>query len=100
MVRASAVAEPDPDRAEADGARFRPPWTREYMHGAAILDGRSWTSPTFGTHRPILQSVPEISESGYRAQTIMPMMRGNEAIGALTSFASRPDPSRINSSRF
>jgi two-component system, NtrC family, sensor kinase len=40
MVRAAAIAESDPARAEAMRRRFPFPLTREYMNGIAILDQR------------------------------------------------------------
>ena len=85
MVRAAAVIDPDPARAEAWRRRFPFPLTREYMHGLAILDGKV-------VDLPDVENAPEefapgkrnLLVTGYRAVTIMPMMRGNEAIGALT----------------
>jgi GAF domain-containing protein len=84
-VRAVAIAESDPDRAEAWRRRFPFPLTREYMHSVAILDRRMLDFPD-------VESAPDemaagkrnFLASGYRAITIMPMMRGDAAIGALS----------------
>ena len=85
QVKAVAVAEPDPDRAEAWRRRFPFPLAREYMHGSAILDRTIIDIPD-------VRSAPDemavgarnFLSSGYRAVTIMPMMRGDVAIGALS----------------
>ena len=85
MVKLAAIAEPDPARAEAWRRRFPNPLTREYMHGAAILDRRIVDVPE------VRKAATEFAAgsrnflaSGYRAVTIMPMIRGSEAIGALS----------------
>ncbi|WP_119418717.1 GAF domain-containing protein [Desertibaculum subflavum] len=93
VVKAVAVAEPDPDRAEAWRRRFPFPLSRDYMHSAAILD------------REVVD-VPDVREapaqfavgsrnflgSGYRAVTIVPMLRGDTAIGALSVVRVPPGP--------
>ena len=93
MVKLAAVAEPDPARAEAWRRRFPNPLTREYMHGAAILDHRIVDVPE------VREAVTEFAAgsrnflaSGYRAVTIMPMIRGSEAIGALSVVRLAPGP--------
>ena len=85
MVRAVAVAESDPRRAEAWKQRFPFPLTREYMHGVAILDARIVDIPD------VIKAPDQVSAgarnflaSGYRAVTMMPLMRGKRAIGALS----------------
>ena len=85
MVRAAAVAELDPARAEAWMRRFPNPLRRDYMHGRSILDGKMMDFPD-------VENVPDdlsagahnFLASGYRAVTIMPMMRNDLAIGALS----------------
>jgi GAF domain-containing protein/HAMP domain-containing protein/anti-sigma regulatory factor (Ser/Thr protein kinase) len=92
-VKAVAVAESDPVRAEAWWRRFPFPLTREYMHSAAILDRRVIDIPD-------VENAPDEFElgkqnflgSGYRAVTIMPMMRGDVAIGALSVVRVAPGP--------
>jgi GAF domain len=93
MVKLAAIAEPDPARAEAWRRRFPNPLTREYMHGAAILDRRIVDVPE------VRKAVTEFAAgsrnflaSGYRAVTIMPMIRGSEAIGALSVVRLAPGP--------
>src|SRR5262252_9675630 len=84
-VRAAAVAERDPKRAELWRQRFPFPLTREYMHSVAILDRKMLDIPD-------VEKAPAEMEvgrknflgSGYRAATFMPLMRGDTAIGALS----------------
>jgi signal transduction histidine kinase len=67
--------------------------TRDYMHGVAILDRRVVDVPD-------VQNAPaewaagsrNFLASGYRAITIMPMMRGAAAIGALSVVRLAPGP--------
>lgn len=92
-VNAVAVAEPDPVRAEAWRARFPFPLTREFMHGVAILDRAVVDIPD--VENAPLHMAPgarNFLESGYRAITIMPMMREDVAIGALTVVRASPGP--------
>jgi two-component system, NtrC family, sensor kinase len=85
MVRAAAVAERDPVRAELWRQRFPFPLTREYMHSVAILDRKILDIPN-------VEKAPAEMEvgrknflgSGYRAATFMPLIRGDTAIGALS----------------
>ena len=98
MVKLAAIAEPDPARAEAWRRRFPNPLTREYMHGAAILDRRIVDVPE------VRKAATEFAAgsrnflaSGYRAVTIMPMICGSEAIGALS--VVRLAPGRLSDER-
>jgi signal transduction histidine kinase len=85
MVKAAAVAERDPVRAELWRQRFPFPLTREYMHSVAILDRKILDVPD-------VENAPAEMEvgrrnflgSGYRAATFIPLMRGGAAIGALS----------------
>ena len=85
LVKAAAVAERDPVRAELWRRRFPIPLTREYLTSVAILDRKMLDIPN-------VENVPDemevgrtnLRETGYRAATILPLMRGEAAIGALT----------------
>jgi len=92
-VRAAAVAESDPARAAAWRRRFPFPLTREYMHGVAILDRKVVDIPDV-RHAPpeMAAGASNFLASGYRGITIMPMMRGEEAIGALSVVRVAPGP--------
>jgi signal transduction histidine kinase len=91
MVKAAAVAERDPVRAELWRQRFPFPLTREYMHSVAILDRKMLDIPN-------VEDAPAEMEvgrknflgSGYRAATFMPLMRGDTAIGALSVVRVNP----------
>jgi PAS domain S-box-containing protein len=84
-VRAVAIAESDPDRAEAWRRRFPFPLTREYMHSVAILDRSMLDIPDVeNAPEEMAAGKKNFLASGYRAVTIMPMMRGDAAIGALS----------------
>jgi two-component system NtrC family sensor kinase len=93
MIRGGAIAERDPDRAEAWRRTFPYPLTREYMHGTAMLDRRVMDIPDV-EHVPAELAVGarNFLTSGYRAITIMPMLRGDEAIGALSVVRLAPGP--------
>ena len=92
-VKAVAVAEPDPVRAETWRRRFPFPLTREYMHSVAILDGSIVDIPDVQNVPPELAvGARNFLASGYRAVTIMPMLRGEAAIGALSVVRLAPGP--------
>ena len=85
MVKAAAVAERDPIRAELWRQRFPFPLTREYMHSVAILDRKMLDIPNV-EEAPAEMAVgrKNFLGSGYRAATFVPLMRGETAIGALS----------------
>ena len=93
QVEVAAIAESDPARAEAWRRRFPFPLTHDYMHSLAILDRRVVDIPD-------VRNAPEefaagrqnFLVSGYRAVTIVPMMRGEAAIGALSVVRLAPGP--------
>jgi GAF domain-containing protein/anti-sigma regulatory factor (Ser/Thr protein kinase) len=93
MVKAAAVAESDAARAEAWRRVFPFPLTRDYMHGLAILYGKVVDVPD-AEKAPAELAVGSRNflASGYRAVTIMPMMRGEAAIGALSVVRVAPGP--------
>jgi GAF domain-containing protein len=85
-INAAAIAETDPVRAEAWRRTIsRTPLVREYMHGAALLDRRVVDIPDVAdAPTEFASGARNFLTSGYRAITIMPMMRGDEAIGLLS----------------
>jgi signal transduction histidine kinase len=91
MVRAAAVAERDPVRAELWRQRFPFPLTREYMHSVAILDRTMLDIPDV-ENAPAEMEVgrKNFLGSGYRAATFMPLIRGETAIGALSVVRVEP----------
>jgi signal transduction histidine kinase len=85
QVTAAAVAQPDPVRAESWRRIFPFPLTRDYMHGLAILDAKVVDVPNVTNAPPDLAlGAQNFLKSGYKAVTILPMMRGTSAIGALS----------------
>jgi PAS domain S-box-containing protein len=92
-VHAVAVADSDPARAAAWRGRFPFPLSREYMHGVAILDRKIVDVPDVQNAPPQWEAGGRnFLASGYRAITIMPMLRGETAIGALSVVRAAPGP--------
>jgi GAF domain-containing protein/CheY-like chemotaxis protein len=84
-VDAAAIATPDPAGVEAIRRRLPIPLTHEYMTSTAILDRRIVDVPDFENPPPELAAgAHNFLASGNRAITIVPMMRGDVAIGALS----------------
>ena len=94
QVRAAAIATRDPALGAAWKARFPIPLSRDRMHGAAILDRRLIDVPDAevevnGLFGP---GIKNFLASGNRAITIMPMIRGDSAIGAISVIRLAPGP--------
>src|SRR5687767_9083199 len=85
-INAAAVAAPDPARVEAWRRTIsRTPLARTHMHGAALLDRRIVDIPdVVDAPAELAVGAQNFLTSGNRAITIMPMMRGDEAIGLLS----------------
>src|SRR5687767_2571807 len=86
-INAAAVAAPDPARAEAwrRTINYRTPLARTHMHGAALLDRRIVDIPdVVDAPAELAVGAQNFLTSGNRAITIMPMIRGDEAIGLLS----------------
>lgn len=92
-VEAVAVADEDPVRAEAWRQRFPVPLTREYMHGVVILEERELDIPDVA-NAPNKDTVgsKKFLATGYRAVTMMPMLRDGKAIGVLSVVRLNPGP--------
>jgi GAF domain-containing protein len=92
-VDAAAIATPDPAGVEAIRRRLPIPLTREYMTSTAILDRRIVDIPDVENPPPELAAgARNFAATGYRANTTIPMMRGDVAIGALTVARREPGP--------
>jgi GAF domain-containing protein len=92
-VDAVAVGAPDPASVEAIRRRLPIPLTHEYITSTAILDRRIVDVPDVEKPPPELAAgARNFLASGYRANTSMPMMRGDVAIGALTVARRSPGP--------
>jgi GAF domain-containing protein len=93
MVKAAAVAHRDLAHAEAWRSVFPFPLTREYMHSKAILDREMLDIPdTEHVPADLAIGAKNFLRSGYRAVTIVPLMRGEQAIGALSVVRVAPGP--------
>jgi signal transduction histidine kinase len=92
-VDAAAIASPDPAGIEALRRRLPIPLTREYITSTAILDRKIIDVADVASPPPELAvGARNFLASGYRANTTMPMMRGDVAIGALTVARRAPGP--------
>ena len=93
MITAAAIAAPDPARVEAWRRTFPYPLTRQYMHGTAILDRKVVDfADVTNTPADLAVGAQNFLSSGHRAITIMPMIRGDEAIGAISVVRLAPGP--------
>jgi len=81
QMHAVAVAETDPGRAEAWRNRFPFPMSRDYMHGFVYLEGAVIDLPDVeSAQEEFGAGAQNFLASGYRAVTMMPMMRGDAAV--------------------
>ena len=94
-VRCVAIAEHDAARAARWRDVFPFPLSRDYIHGAALLDCRVVDiadvleeGGDFGAGKR------NLSPAGYRAMTVVPMVRGAAAIGAIA--VVRTSPGRLD----
>ena len=93
MLKPAAMAEKNKARAAAWGRRFPFPLTRDYMHGVAILDRAIVDIPDVRKAPPELaKGAKNFLATGYRAVTIVPMIRDDTAIGALSVVRLAPGP--------
>jgi signal transduction histidine kinase len=84
QVRPLAIAEEDAERAARWRRVFPVPLSREYIHGAAILERRVVDVPdVLETGGQFEAGKRNLAPSGYRAMTVVPLMSRGEAIGAL-----------------
>jgi len=92
-LRAAAYAETNPARVKAMLSVWPIPLTREYNQAIAILD-RNMVDIPDGREAPseFASGARYFLRTGYRAITIMPMMRGREAIGTLSVVRVAPGP--------
>ncbi len=85
VLKAVAVSASDPGDAEAIRLRFPIPLTHDYMTSTAVLDRRIVDiSDAESAPAELITGARNFLASGNRAVTIMPMMRGDTAIGALS----------------
>ena len=93
MLKAVAVADSVAERAAAYRSRYPFPLTREYMSGIAILDRRVVDLPDVREAPPdVATGRKNFLASGFRATTMIPMLRGEAAIGVLSVSRMAPGP--------
>ena len=93
QMHAVAVAETDPERAEAWRGRFPIPMSRDYMHGFVYLEGAVIDFPDVESAlEEFGAGARNFLASGYKAVTMMPMMRGDAAVGVLSVVRLLPGP--------
>jgi signal transduction histidine kinase len=93
-IKVSAIAGRDQKYVEALNRRFPIPLSRDRIQGAVVLDRTlvDLADATEHTEGPLGPGVRNFLESGYRAITAMPMMRGEFAIGAISVIRVKPGP--------
>ena len=93
QVRLMAIAERDPTRVQLWKERFPFPLTREYMHGTAILDCRMVDMPDVEQmDEQYAAGKRNFAASGYRAMTVVPMVKDGTAIGTIAVVRDAPGP--------
>jgi PAS domain S-box-containing protein len=93
QVRLMAIAERDPEQARKWSARFPFPLTREYMHSAAILDCETVEMPDVQVMDGQFDAGKRnFAPSGYRAMTVVPMVKDGAAIGTISVIRKAPGP--------
>ena len=84
-VQLRAIAERDVQLAELWRQRFPVPLSRDFMHGAALLDARVIDmAEVADVSVPYEEGKRNFALSGYKAMTIVPMMREGTAVGAIS----------------
>ena len=92
QVRLMAIAERDPEQARKWRERFPFPLTRDYMHGAAILDCTVIDMPDVLDMSGFESGKRNFAASGYRAMTVVPMVKDNAAIGTIAVIRAAAGP--------
>ena len=90
-VKGAAIDGADRADLEALRARYPLPLSREYITSTAILDRREMDfADARDTPAQLIPGGQNFLASGYRAITVMPMMRGELAIGAISVVRRQP----------
>ncbi len=91
QVALAAMAGADAGEIEMLRARYPMPLSREFITATALLDGREMDfADVRETPEQLMPGRQNFLASGYRAITVMPMMRGDTAIGAISVIARQP----------
>ena len=93
QVHLMAIAERDPKRVQLWKERFPFPLTRDYMHGTAILDCCMVDMPDVEQmDEQYAAGKRNFAASGYRAMTVVPMVKDGTAIGTIAVVRDAPGP--------
>ena len=93
LVKLGAIGGADEAGVEALRGRFPMPLSHEFITGTAILDRRE--IDLADAHEPpkeLTAGAQNLLAGGYRAMTVMPMVRGDETIGTLNVVRRNPGP--------
>src|SRR5215471_4096765 len=93
LIELGAIGGTDKAGVEALRGRFPMPLSREFITGTAILDRRE--IDIADAHEPpkeLRAGAKNLLAGGYRAMTVMPMVRGDETIGTLNVVRRNPGP--------
>src|SRR6185503_4304058 len=93
QVRIASIADEDLERCERWKASYPFPLTRDYMHATAILDRRVIDVPdALDPPAEWGAGIKNFVRTGYRALTIMPLMRGDTVFGTVSVVRVVPGP--------
>ncbi len=93
QVRCVAIAEEDPARAARWRAVFPFPLDADHIHGAAMLECRVVDVPDVQEAGGRFEAGKRnLAPAGYRAMTVVPMVRDQVAIGAIAVVRVEPGP--------
>ncbi len=89
-----AIAEHDPAQAARWAAAFPFKIDRSYMHATALLDGVmvEMDDALAPTETRFAAGLRNFAKTGYRAMTVVPMLRGGVAIGTISVVRVAPGP--------
>jgi len=93
LVKLAAIGGADEAGLQALRRRYPMPLSHEFITGTAILDRHE--IDLADAHEPpkeLTVGAQNLLAGGYRAMTVMPMMRGDETIGALNVIRRYPGP--------
>ncbi len=91
QINLAAIAGPDAADLKELRGRYPMPLSREFITGTALLDAREMDfADVRETPEQLTPGRKNFLASGYRAITVMPMMRGDKAVGAISVIARRP----------
>jgi two-component system, NtrC family, sensor kinase len=93
LVKLAAIAGADKAGLEALRGRYPMPLSHEFITGTAILDRREIDlADAQEPPKELIVGARNLLSGGYRAMTVMPMVRGDETIGTLNVVRRNPGP--------